>query len=252
MPRQKAFRIASGFALVAWVGAALAAVLVATFGVIGLTGWGDYRYQVEVPVPGLSLDLSFQPSWGVTQYGEVCDQVDLGDPTAGCYNIVLAKGEPHQDGHVMSQSDVRPVEAALSGALFLDAEPGWNSLMASLYGMQVLAMLVLAFLLAQLWLLLRSASRGQPFTGPVVRRLRIIGWTLVGWEFAEPFLWLFFSPKANDYHEITIGPWPHLQLSSMEPGGPSWTVVAFGLLLVLLAELFRHGADLAEEQRLTV
>jgi hypothetical protein len=41
-------------------------------------------------------------------------------------------------------------------------------------------------------------------------------------------------------------------LSSMEPGGPSWTVISFGLLLVLLAELFRHGADLAEEQKLTV
>ena len=75
---------------------------------------------------------------------------------------------------------------------------------------------------------------------------------IVGWEFLEPLLWLFVSPKANDYSVITIGPAPHLSLSSMEPGGPSWTVITFGLLLVLLAELFRHGADLAEEQRLTV
>ena len=58
MPRQKAFRIASGFALVAWAGTALVALLVATSGVIGLMGWGDYRYQVEVPVPGLSVDLA--------------------------------------------------------------------------------------------------------------------------------------------------------------------------------------------------
>ena len=156
------------------------------------------------------------------------------------------------DGDVILQGDVQPVDAALSGRLFLDAEPGWNSLMASLYGMQVLALLVLAFLLAQLWLLLRTASYGQAFSGPMVRRLRIIGWTIAGWEFLEPLLWLFFSPKANDYSELTIGPWPHLALSSMEPGGPSWTVISFGLLLVLLAELFRHGADLAEEQKLTV
>lgn len=252
MPRQKAFRIATGFALVAWVGTALAALLVATLGVIGLTGWGEYRYQVEVPVPGLSMDLSFQPSWGVSQASDVCDQVDLDAPRPDCYNIVLHQGEPQMDGHVMLQGDVRPVDAALSGRLFLDAEPGWDSLMASLYGMQVLAMLVLAFLLAQLWLLLRTASQGQTFSGPMVRRLRIIGWTMVGWEFLEPLLWLLFSPKANDYSAITIGPWPHLSLSSMEPGGPSWTVIAFGLLLVLLAELFRHGADLAEEHRLTV
>lgn len=252
MPRQKAFRIASGFALVAWVGTALVALLVATFGVIGLAGWGDYRYQVEVPVPGLSLDLSFQPSWGVLQAGEVCDQVNLHDPAPECYNIVLHQGEPQMDGDEMRQGDVRPVSAALSGRLFLDAEPGWNSLMASLYGMQVLALLVLAFLLAQLWLLLRTASYGQAFSAPMVRRLRIIGWTIVGWEFLEPLLWLFGSPKANDYSEITVGPSPHLSLSSMEPGGPSWTVISFGLLLVLLAELFRHGADLAEEQKLTV
>ena len=69
MRRQKAFHVATGFALVAWVSTALVALLVATFGVIGLTGWGDYRYQVDVPVPGLSLHLGFQPSWGVSQGG---------------------------------------------------------------------------------------------------------------------------------------------------------------------------------------
>lgn len=252
MPRQKAFRIASGFALVSWVCTALVALLVAIFGVIGLTGWGDYRYQVDVPVPGLSLDLNFQPSWGVAQAGDVCKEVKLNEPARGCYNIVLKQGDGRTDGHVLLQGDVRPVNADLSGQLFLDAEPGWNSLMASLYGMQVLALLVLAFLLAQLWLLLRTASRGQTFSGPMVRRLRIIGWTMVGWEFLEPFLWLFFSPKANDYSETIIGPGPSLSFSSMQPGGPSWTVVSFGLLLLLLAELFRHGADLAEEQKLTV
>lgn len=254
MPRQKAFRIASGVALVAWVSTTLVALLVGTFGLIGLTGSGDYRYQVEVPVPGLSLDLNFQPSWGVTQDGDgdVCDQVNVNDPAPGCYNFVLKQGEPQMDGDVILQGDVRPVNATLSGRLFLDAEPGWNSLMASLYGMQVLALLVLAFLLAQLWLLLRTASQGEAFSDPMVRRLRIIGATIVGWEFVEPFLWLFLSPKANDYSETTIGPEPHLVLSAMEPGGPSWTVISFGLLLLLLAELFRHGTELAEEQKLTV
>ena len=252
MRRQKAFRIASGLALVALVGATLYAALVATFGIIGLTGWGDYRYRIEAPVPGLSVHLGFQPSWGVMQYGEVCDQVNLRDAATGCYNIVLHQGEQNLDDHVWRQGDVRPVDAALSGRLFLDAEPGWNPLMASLYGMQVLALLVLAFLLAQLWLMLRAASRDQGLTRTMVSRLRIIGWTMVGWEFVEPFLWLYFSPKANDYAAAVIGPWPHLDMGAMEPGGPSGTVIAFGLLLLLLAELFRHGADLAEEQRLTV
>jgi len=252
MPRERVFRIASGIALVAWVGTAVAALLVAAFGVIGLTGWGDYRYEVDVPVPVVSVDLTFQPSWGVVQDGEVCDQVNLREPAQDCYNFVLRRGEQQMDGDVILQGDVRPVDAALSGRLFLDAEPGWDSLMASLYGMQVLALLILAFLFAQLWLLLRAASRGEAFSGAMVRRLRIMGGTIVGWEFLEPFLWLFFSPKANGYGETHIGPGANLTLSAMEPGGPSWTVISFGLLLLLLAELFRHGADLAEEQRLTV
>jgi hypothetical protein len=249
--REQAFRVASGFALAAWVATALVALLVATFGAIGLTGWGDYRYQVDVPVPGLSLHLGFQPAWGVSQGGDVCDPVHLNGTDKQCYGIVLFQGEPRQDGDVLLQGDVRPDHAALSGRLFLDAEPGWNSLMASLYSMQVLALSVLAFLLAQLWLLLRAASHGQGFSGPMVRRLRIIAWTMVGWEFLEPLLWLFLSPKANDYDAVMTGAMP-LDVGSMEPGGPSWTVVSFGLLLVLLAELFRHGADLAEEQKLTV
>lgn len=252
MRRQKAFRIASGIALLAWVLTALAALLVLTFGVIGLAGWGDYIDRVEAPVPGLSLDVGFRPSWAVAQAGDVCDQVDLRDPATGCYNIVLHQGEQRLDGPVWLQGDVRPVNAELTGRLFLDAEPGWNPLMACLYGMQVLALAVLAFLLAQLWLMLRAASRGREFTSQMVRRLRIMGWTMVGWEFIEPFLWLFSSPKSNDYSYAVIGPWPHLSLGSMEPGGPSWTVIAFGLLLVLLAEIFRRGADIAEEQELTV
>jgi hypothetical protein len=251
MRRQKAFRIASGCALVAWVGMTLSALLVATFGIIGLAGWGDYTYRL-LDVPYLPLHLEFQPSWEVVQDGEVCDRVNLRDPATDCYNIVLRHGELRMDGPVLLQGDVQPVNAELSGPLFLDAEPGWNPLMASLYGMQVLALLVLAFLLAQLWLMLRAASRGHEFTGHMVRRLRVIGWTMVGWEFLEPFLWLFLSPKANDYASTLIGPSPYLELGPMEPGGPSLTVIAFGLLLVLLAELFRHGTDLAEEQKLTV
>ncbi|WP_248579446.1 DUF2975 domain-containing protein [Nocardioides sp. InS609-2] len=239
-------------ALAAWVGTVLVAALVGTSGAIGLLGWGDYRYEFEVPVPGLALELGFQPSWGVVQVGTVCDEVNLRQPADDCYNIVLHQGEQQLDGDVWVAGDVRADDAEISGRLFLDASPGWNSLMASLYGMQVLSLLILAFLLAQLWLLLRAAARGQGFSEHAVFRLRILGWTMVAWEFVEPLLWLFFSPKANDYVAGATGPWPLLQFSSMEPGGPGLVVIAFGLLLVLLAELFRYGAELADEQQLTV
>lgn len=251
MRRQKAFRVASGAALVAWVGTALVAGLVATAGAVGLLGWGDYRYELEVPVPGLSLEVGFQPSWGVLQVGDVCERVDVRNPAEGCYSVALHQEDREVEGPVWAPEDVRPVAAVLAGQLLLDAEPGWNPLMASLYGMQVLALSVLAFLLAQLWLLLRAAG-GQGFSDGMVGRLRVLGATMLAWELVEPVLWLFLSPKAHDYSLVAVGPWPELSLGSMEPGGPSWTVVAFGLLLLLLAELFRHGSELADEQRLTV
>ena len=106
--RQKAFAVASWLAFVAWVVTALIALLVATLGAIGLTGWGTYRYQVDVPVPGLSLHLSFQPSWGVSQGGDVCDPVRLNGTDKQCYGIVLFQGEPRQDGDALLQGDVRP------------------------------------------------------------------------------------------------------------------------------------------------
>ena len=110
---------------------------------------------------------------------------------------------------------------------------------------------LVAFLLAQLWLLLRAASQGDPFTDRVVRRLRIIGATLIVWEFVEPLLWLFLSPKAWDYGLTTMSDVHSLELGSMEPG-MDLTPIAFGILLLLLAEVFKRGVRLEHEQRLTV
>ncbi|QIX28473.1 DUF2975 domain-containing protein [Nocardioides sp. JQ2195] len=69
----------------------------------------------------------------------------------------------------------------------------------------MLSLLVLAFLLSQLWLLLRAVSHDAPFTDQVVRRLRVMGLTLILWELLEPFLWLFLSPKAWDYSFLVAG-----------------------------------------------
>jgi hypothetical protein len=119
--------------------------------------------------------------------------------------------------------------------------------------MTALSLLVLAFLLSQLWLLLRAVSRHAPFTDQVVRRLRLMGLTLIAWELLEPFLWLFLSPKAWEYSLLSAGArGVGLELGSMEPGGPQLTLMAFGALLLLLAQVFRRGVRLENDQRLTV
>ena len=255
MGQHRSFTVASWIALAAAVGATLGALLVAAVGVAGLGGWSDYPHRISL-VPGTHLlDVSYQPSWEVRAFPEVCPRINLRLPRSDCENVLLhgARGPRQDPPFLLPDDDVRAVSADLDGRLLLDADPGWSPLVASLYGMTVLSLLVLAFLLSQLWLLLRAVARDAPFTDQVVRRLRVIGLTLIAWELLEPLLWLFLSPKAWDYGLVSAGTrGVGLELGSMEPGGPQLTRIAFGALLLLLAQVFRRGVRLEHDQRLTV
>ena len=255
MRRNRSFRVAGWIALAASVVTTLGALVIAAVGIAGLTGRSDYAHRISL-VPGTHLlDISYQPSWVARAYAEVCPRINLRHPRSDCENVLLhgAHGPRQDRPFLLPDDDIRAASAQLEGRLLFDAAPGWNPLVASLYGMTAVSLLVLAFLLAQLWLLLRAVSRDAPFTDQVVRRLRILGLTLIAWELLEPLLWLFLSPKAWDYGLVNAGArGVGLGLGSMEPGGPQLTRMAFGALLLLLAQVFRRGVDLENDQRLTV
>lgn len=255
MRQDRSFMVASWIALAAAVVTTLGALWVAAVGVAGSTGWSDYSHRLSLAPGTHLLDMSYQPSWEVRAATEVCPRINLRAPRRDCENVLLrdASGPRQDPPFLLPDEDIRAVSAHLEGRLLFDAAPGWNPLVASLYGMTVLSLLVLAFMLSQLWLLLRAVSRDAPFTDQVVRRLRVIGLTLIAWELLEPFLWLFLSPKAWEYGLVSAGdPGVGLQLGSMEPSGPQLTRMAFGALLLLLAQVFRRGVRLEHEQRLTV
>lgn len=255
MRQNRSFTLAGWIALAAAAALTLGALAISAIGVLGLSGAKDYPERVSV-VPGTHLlDVTFQPSWAVRAYADVCPRINLDKPRTDCQNVILrgADGPRQDDPYLLPEDDLRAVSVDLEGRLNLDPEPGWNPLVASLYAMTVLSLLVVAFVLAQLGLLLRAVARDAPFTDQVVRRLRVIGLTLIAWELVEPFLWLFLSPKAWDYGLVRAG--NHgvgLDLGSMEPGGPQLTRMAFGALLLLLAQVFRRGVRLENDQRLTV
>ncbi len=249
----RGMRIAAVGVLLAWVGALLAAVVTAGVGVAGLAGWSDsfiHRFELVPGVGVFTIDVA--PTWEGVSGGPVCREVDIDDYPTDCYGFVLNQGENVVVDGVAQQGDVIPLSANLSGPIRFDAAPGWNPLIASLFVMSTLSLLVVALTLFQLWRLLRSAAQGEPFTDDAVRRLRTMGALLLGWELLEPVMWLFLSPKAWEYGTTSYGPGAWLELGSMEPGGPNLTVMAFGALLLLLAQVFRRGAELADEQRLTV
>lgn len=253
MGRHRTFAIAAWITFSAAVCTALAALLLTAVAVSGLTGRTGLPHQINL-IPGTDLvELTYQPSWEVSGYTDICPRIYLDADTSelDCDGVVLQHLGPHQEDSVVLPGDVRAAAILFEGRMYLESEPGWNPLIASLYAMTVLNLLIVAFLLTQLWLLLRAASQGAPFTDSVVCRLRIIGATLIAWEFVEPFLWLFLSPKAWDYSLSTYGDVNSLELGSMEPGF-QLTPIAFGILLLLLAEVFRRGVRLEHEQRLTV
>lgn len=255
MRRNDSFRWASWIALAGATITTLGALWVAAVGIAGLSGASDYSHRISL-IPGTHLlDMSYQPSWEVRASTEVCPRINLRDPRRDCENVILRDefGPREEPPFLLPGDDIRAVSAQLEGRLLFEADPGWNPLIASLYGMTVLGLLVLAFVLTQLGLLLRTVSQDAPFTDQVVRRLRTIGLTLIIWELLEPFLWLFLSPKAWDYGLLGAGArGVGLELGSMEPGGPQLTVMAFGALLLLLAQVFRRGVRLEQDQRLTV
>jgi len=246
------FRIAAGLACAAWLVTTLTAVGVASAGVAGLAGWTDFDTPLRVIPRTHLVTLDAHPRWEVVGGGKICQPVKTRDYPSDCYGLVLSRKGQRLEGSTVLQGPVRPVAVSLHGDVTLDADPGWHPLLAGIYAMAVAGILVISYVLFQLWRLLRSAGSGQPFTLQVVSRLRRMGTVLVAWELAEPVLWLFLSPKAFDYGTSYYGPVPSIDLATMQPGGPQLSVIAFGALLVLLAEVFRYGTALHDEQKLTV
>jgi hypothetical protein len=236
--------VATVVALVAWLLTGFSAVLVAAGGVGGATGLTDYR----VPGPGI---VSFTPTWSASAAVALTSDGVRGDPTQGTTSFrFLRSGEA--DGRIREyDAEVQPVGVLMSGEVVLGAEPGWSGLMFSVFLMAAAGLAVLALILFQVWRLLQATAVGEPFTREAVRRMRVIGWLVIGWQIAQPVAWLFLSPKAFDIATESSGA-AVLALGDQEPGGPSLAVLALGALVLVLAEVFRHGAEIEDDRRLTV
>ena len=113
----------------------------------------------------------------------------------------------------------------------------------ALWGVAELAPWVLgAILLTLLWPMLRAADRGDPFAVDVARRLRLVGSLLL---VGLPALGLVQFVLGES---VSTGVAPFVE--------PTWTVSVYqllpGVLVLVLGEVFRHGAALRDLERHTV
>lgn len=102
-----------------------------------------------------------------------------------------------------------------------------------------------AWILAQLRAVFRTLRDGHPFVAANATRIRRIGYAI----FAGEILRIAFELAGNAYisrhfvaDRLRFDAWPH----------PDVSAVIAGLIILVIAEVFRAGARLEEEQSLTV
>ena len=240
-----------GFFVASWVSLA-AAVLSAAFvayvvvaGSLVLTGrtglplersWGPFSIDATLTMPvGTGI--------------EVCDRSAFQEPRppGDCAAVNL-----HPDGPESGRFDnpVAPVAGLLDlhGDLALSAEPGWNAFVAArLAGAATWAWL-LSVLLFQLSRFLRAGADGHAFGE--VQRVRGIGLLVIAMSLLSPVIDQLTRTDAFGFGLEAKGPGPMLQ-----PAG-DWSLdlstIGLGIVVVLVAEVLRRGAEIEAEQELTV
>lgn len=252
--RRRVFRSGGWVALAAGV---LTAALAATFAVIAvlaLTGKATYPVKFDVG-PWSVRAVAAMP---VALDGPVCQRADISKQNSPrqCFRFFMhdqheesAKGRfRHQD------ADIRPTSATLTGHAALATTGGWNPLVAVAAAQPVTGLAVFSAVLLLVWRLLATAAAGEAFSQRTVRHLVGIGWLLIGSALLAPALDHFASPSGFGYWTEAFGRAPHLMPmgSAGYPGGVDLAQLGLGALVLLVAEIFRHGVAIEAERRLTV
>lgn len=256
---RRAFRIGGWVALVAGVLTAAATVAVAVIGVLALTGRATYPADYSIGPLHLQDTLSVR----AVNVSPVCQSFDVytldPDEYPGdggfCYKLFQDGGDENVRGGVAFQdTDVRPTEAVFTGEIRLATTGGWNSWVAAQVVKKVVVGTAITAGLVLLWRLLAAAATGNAFTRRTVRYLRALGWLTIAGAALAPALDHFTSIYVvQSIHFVSYGS-PVLEPvgTAGYPGGVNLVQLALGGVVLLVAEVFRHGAAIEAERRLTV
>ncbi|MFD6179535.1 MULTISPECIES: DUF2975 domain-containing protein [unclassified Isoptericola] len=256
---RRLFRIGAWLALVAAVLTAAMTVTAGVLGVLALTGRADYPADVSLGPLHFRDTLAVQ----VVTASPVCQEFDVTSLKPNeypdgdfCYKMIQDGGDERYDHGVVSQdSRLRGTEAVLSGEIRLaTSDVGWNPWVAAQVVKKVIVGAVIATWLALLWRLLAAAAAGDAFSARTVRLLRALGWLTIAAAVLAPALDHFTGAhQLGGLHFVGWGE-PFLEPVGTQgyPGGVSFVQLALGGLVLLVAEIFRHGAEIEDERRLTV
>lgn len=256
MKARRAFGVGGWIALLAGGLTIAFAVVVAVSGVLALTG--KATYPMEVGAGPLSTRLSISLPVGLD--GRLCQQADVRHQgrRRDCFRSFLHSKDDRadsSDGRVRRQdADVRPTTVRLTGHADLVSTGGWSPMVAGSVGRFLVRLAVISAILLLVWRLLAAAAAGEALSGRTARHLRAIGWLLLASAVLGPALDLFTTPGHLGYNMEGFGGGAHVWLHSAEgyPGAVNLGQVGVGVLILLVAAIFRHGAAIEAERRLTV
>lgn len=250
---QRAFQVGGWVALAAAVVTAAIAVTVAVTGALALTG------KVTYPVDYNLGPLHYQDTISTqVQAGEdVCETSRVGSHTPSCNSYFIHDEDSWtQNANVRRQdADIQPAFVHLVGEVHLTSTGGWSPYVAAQVVKKVVVGTTVTMWCVLLWRLLVAAATGNPFNTRTVRYLRALGWLAIAGAALAPALSHFTDLYQVGYsaesfnEEMLLQPWSR---HDGYPDGINFVQVALGGLVLLVAEVFRHGATIETEQRLTV
>lgn len=171
--------------------------------------------------------------------------VGLGGGSAGRLDLMVQfELDPAAYGIVSETLGVEhPSIRKATGKLVFGSTNG--SLLIAYFGLVVVWLGAALAIIHQLRLVFRKLVDGQPFVRANAARIRVIGVVVIAMEIARFFLLLAQSAflRSNfTFEGLTLNVVPR----------PNLGVILVGLVVLVIAEVFRQGAELREEQELTV
>ncbi len=141
--------------------------------------------------------------------------------------------------------ELRELGLSLDVPLHTVAPGAIRPLFGLVFGLGLAAMLLMFAVVSQLRGILSTTASGTPFVSENAGRVRSIGFAVLGWAvlktLAEAVMGTFLATHLT---------WPGVHLNVKVD--LSAETVVFGLLILVLAEVFRYGIALQEEHDLTV
>ena len=92
----------------------------------------------------------------------------------------------------------------------------------------------------------RTLKEGDPFVLENAARIRFLGVATIAFEllYRGAIFWMYFAFVANQFGISGVSLRPLFE--------PSFAILGAGLILIVIAEVFRVGAELRSEQELTI